>query len=115
MSPIKELLKETIELQTVFIHKPSGLKIGVLGDNVLPPDCEKIKDHPPLQVLEHIYVASHQWEDITDHHVERLEDLDKLLQICTEGKGKEDLVVISKQLLDVIREHVNDKPKTSDL
>lgn len=106
MNKLKELFKQTIESRNVFVHEPSGLKIGVLGDNLLPDSCVKVKDHPPIQVLQHVYVASHRWEDITDHRIERFEDLDQLLQICTESRSKEDMVVISTQALDALKELV---------
>ena len=105
--PLKELLKQTLETNRVYIHKPSGLKIGLMwNDCSLPASCVELEDHPPIKVLSHIYVTTLYWECISGCSVERIEDMDNLLQICESGPGRDTLIVISEQALAAMKELV---------
>lgn len=107
MDTLKELLVITIEANHIFIHEPTGLKIACFGDNPLPASCKHSRGHPPIEVLEHIYVGVGVYDNVTDLRVERVEDIQKLLEISMKGRGGPPMVVISPQLLEVMTGGIN--------
>jgi hypothetical protein len=109
MDALKELLAKTIQAEEILIHEPTGLKIACFGDDPTPANCKHSRGHPPIEVLEHIYVGVCVYDNVTDLRVERFEDIQKLLEISMEGRGGPPMVVISPQLLEVMTGGINDK------